>query len=46
MVPLYYCTFTLMSVVGAAIIYDELSCTTFSGGMLFFGGCIFAVLGA
>ena len=29
-VPLYYCTFTFCSVIGAAVIYDEMGCASHS----------------
>ena len=34
-VPLYYCTFTLASVVGAGVVYDEILCIEVWQGLLF-----------
>jgi len=44
-VPLYYCTFTLCSVVGAAIVYNEFRCITLKLGLVFGFGCVCAGTG-
>ena len=37
-VPVYYCTFTFFSVVGASVVYDEMDCVSLAGGLMFGGG--------
>ena len=44
-VPVYYCTFTLCSVVGAAVVFDEMDCLTLRSALMFGGGCVAAALG-
>jgi len=44
-VPLYYCTFTMSSVVGAAIVYDEMRCIRLKTGLMFGFGCAAAFIG-
>merc|ERR1711988_766260 len=44
-VPIHYCTFTVCSVVGAAIVYNELVCLTVSGTLLFVFGCLSSFAG-
>lgn len=39
-VPVYYCTFTLISIIGGAVVYREFSTMTITGGILFGVGCI------
>ena len=44
-VPVYYCTFTFFSVVGASVVYDEMDCVSLAGGLMFGGGSVCAFLG-
>jgi len=44
-VPLYYCTFTLASVIGAAIVYDEFACMGLDDALMFSGGILAAIIG-
>lgn len=44
-VPVYYVTFTLFSIVGGAIVYKELAAITYAQMGMFGGGCICAALG-
>jgi len=44
-VPVYYCTFTLMSIVGGSAIYNELGSIDVVGGVLFGAGVLLAFCG-
>ena len=44
-VPVYYVTFTLFSIVGGAIVYKELSAITYAQMGMFGAGCICAAVG-
>jgi len=44
-VPVYYCTFTLMSIIGGAFVYNEFQHVTLAGGFMFGGGILLALFG-
>jgi hypothetical protein len=44
-VPVYYCTFTLASIVGGAVVYNEFKCLTPFKGTLFISGTFCALFG-
>jgi hypothetical protein len=44
-VPVYYCTFTLISIIGGAVVYREFADMTVMGGIMFGMGCVCAFAG-
>jgi hypothetical protein len=44
-VPVYYCTFTLISIIGGAVVYREFANITVMGGIMFGLGCVGAFAG-
>lgn len=38
-VPVYYCTFTMASIIGGAVVYGEFEAMTWFGGLMFGLGC-------
>ena len=44
-VPVYYCTFTLMSILGGMLVYNELGSIDVAGGILFGFGVLLAFCG-
>ena len=44
-VPVYYCAFTIFSILGGALIYDELEGISFARALMFGGGVLSAICG-